>query len=157
MGHDVPDPDPTPRDVDVPVTVRGRRFDFALVPTPQPFGGLRWWLRCERCGVRRSAFYAVRSTTSRVAPWGAPCVSASRTSRSPQRGRYRHQFTLHRIVRRLGGRSTGYGIPTCPTSRRGCTGARRIGWPTRTNAAKERRHAALHTVTVARTFARLGA
>ncbi len=33
--------------------------DFWLEPAPQPFGGVRWWFRCPRCGRRRARLYAI--------------------------------------------------------------------------------------------------
>ena len=69
---------------------------------------------------------------------------------------HRHQFTLHRIVRRLGARSSGCGLPDLPDE------PPRMHWRAYNrladayDAAEGRRQAALHTVTVARMFARLG-
>src|SRR5574337_2189388 len=30
-----------------------------LEAVAQPFGGVRWWCRCKRCGTRRRTLYAV--------------------------------------------------------------------------------------------------
>jgi hypothetical protein len=155
MGRDVPDPDPTPQEVAVPVAIRGEELDLALVPTPQAFGGVRWWLRCGRCGVRRSAIYAVRTTTGGVAVGCRACLRLKYQTQHAEPA-HRHQCTLHRIVRRLGGPTSGYGIPDLPPK------PPRMHWGTYDrladayDAAEWRRLAPLHTVTVARTFARFG-
>lgn len=39
----------------------GGSVTVRLDATPQPFGGVRWWMRCPSCGDRRTVLYYWRS------------------------------------------------------------------------------------------------
>jgi len=48
------------------------RYRVGLISTPQPFGGVRWWFQCPRCGRRSTKLVLPRGGDRFASPgsWG---------------------------------------------------------------------------------------
>jgi hypothetical protein len=125
------------------------RAELTLEPTPQPFGGVRWWVRCPTCWKRRAALYAVPAAAGGHAFGCRPCLRLVYYSQRCEPA-VREQLTQQRIARRLGD-WVPENLPDLPDK------PPRMHWSTYNRLAdafevsEERRLAALHT----RTFARM--
>lgn len=74
-----------------------RSQTLTLTARPQPFGGVRWWWWCGRCGRSRTDFYKLGRS-----PWGCrTCLRLTYASRreSPY---HRSRRRLDRVGQRLG-------------------------------------------------------